>query len=186
MRSATPEALERAFDLASRAKDRSDPSLPDPLAREARCVLDARREDLAAERCPAPILARVQSWFAARPRGLAARILDLVFDSGSEAVPAVRGRAAPRTLRYAAEGAVVDLQVREGADKGRVLHVAVTPAIPGASFEVRALPKGAPRRVALDASGTGQVGLPARARRVAASVRVGTSESLRIQNLRLE
>jgi hypothetical protein len=156
------------------------------LAASARRVLDLRSEVLAAEPCPAPVLRRIQGWYAARPRSLARRLLALVFDSAASAAPAVRGAAtAPRTLRYSSDGATVDVQVRETRPAGRTLHVAVFPAPPTLEVHVRADRRGPGKRLALDASGTGELKLPATAARLDASFRIGGVESFRIAGLQL-
>ena len=51
---------------------------------------------------------------------------------------------------------------------------------------VRALPRGAARRVSLDAAGVGEVRLPARATGMSAIFRIGAAETFRLGPLPLE
>lgn len=185
MRHATAEQLEQAFEQAAGTR-RGKQAPANVLAASARCVLDLRSEVLAAEPCPAPVLRKVQGWYAARPRSLARRLLALVFDSAESAAPAMRGSTpAPRTLRYSSDGATVDVQVREARPTGRTLHVAVSPAPPTLEVHVRADRRGPGKRLALDASGTGELKLPVKATRLDASFRIGGVESFRIAGLKL-
>ena len=192
MRHATAEHLEQAFEQAASARRKNSKSdgvkgERNGLVASARRVLDLREELRAAEPCPTPVLRRVQGWFAARPRGLAQRLLALVFDSNASAAPATRGAAtAPRTLRYAADGATVDIQVRGAAAKGRTLHLAVHPALPRLEVRVRSGRRAPVKRIALDATGTGELRLPAKAGRVDASFRLGGAETFRIEGLLLD
>jgi hypothetical protein len=185
VRHATAEQLEQAFAAAARAR-RGAQAPGSELERSARRVLDLRSEVLAAEPCPAPVLRRIQGWYAARPRSVARGLLALIFDSASSPVPAMRGgAAAPRTLRYAADGATVDVQVRDARPNGRTLHVAVSPAPPQLEVHVRAGRSGPGKRLKLDAAGTGELKLPAKTASVDASFRVAGVESFRIAGLKL-
>jgi hypothetical protein len=194
VRQASATDLERAFEQAARGGAAGTPA--DALTRSVRRVLDLRREGLAAEPCPPAVLQRLSGWLAARPRGVAERLLALVFDSGTATVPALRGGAtAPRTLRFAAGGAKVDVQVRPTPSRERVLHVAVQPAVPGLSVEVgtpRGRPgKGASRRrgtgrhATLSPVGTGELRIGAATSRVDLRFRLGKVETFRIQGVPL-
>jgi hypothetical protein len=186
VRHATTEQLEQAFEQAASARRKKQAPRGDALMASARRVLDLRDEALTAEPCPTPVLRRVQGWFAGRPRTLARRLLALVFDSGGSPVPAVRGALpAPRTLRYSSDGATVDVQVRGAAPKGRTLHLAVHPALPRLEVRVKTGRSGPGQRMTLDASGTGEVRLPAKAARIDASFQLGGVETFRIEGVRL-
>jgi hypothetical protein len=191
VRHATTDQLEQAFDLAAHPGRVGGAVAANPWVASARRVLDLRREERAAEPCPPAVLSRMAGWLAARPRGVAERLLALVFDSGTSAAPALRGASrAPRTLRFAAGGAKVDVQVRPSPPRAQVLHVAVQPAIPGLSVEA-GTPRGKPgkrpagRRAALDAVGTGELRLSAATTQVDLSFRLGGVETFRIQGLPL-
>ena len=189
MRHASAQDLERAFESAARPGGAA--ASADPVTAAARRVLDLRREGLAAEPCPPAVLNRLSGWLAARPRGVAERMLALVFDSGTATVPAMRGASlAPRTLRFAAGGAKVDVQVRPAPSRARVLHVAVQPAVPGLSVEA-GTPRGRPgkrasgRHATLDAVGTGELRVGAAASRVDLRFRLGGVETFRIDGVPL-
>jgi hypothetical protein len=194
VRHATSEQLEQAFEQAASAR-RKNPAAREAqqgLVASARRVLELREEALAAESCPVPVLRRVQGWFAARPRGLAQRVLALVFDSSASAVPAVRGAlTAPRTLRYAADGATVDVQVRGTPAKGRTLHLAVHPSPPNLEVRIQSGRRGpasqrTDKRLKLDTTGTGEVRLPKKPGRIDASFHMGGAEAFRIEGLLLD
>jgi hypothetical protein len=184
--SASPEEFARALLRAAGVRTPDDPALDDPLVRQAYAILAARRADATAEACPPDVRARVEGFFAARPRGRVGALLRLVLGPGAPAAPAVRGgERADRVLRFAGDGATVDLQVRTTPGGGRRLYLAVTPAVPGMRFEVKAIPHGGARGGDLDASGVGEVDLPWRARCASAAFLVGGGEAFRIESIDL-
>ena len=164
VRTASPARWAQAFDDAARVHRLGGLGAPEgPLARVAREVLRARRASSRDEPCPMVVVRRVERSFAARPRGVVGRLLALVFDSAREPVAAMRGAGArSRTLRYEGGGATVDVQTGRDAGGRRVLHVAVTPCVPGMTARLRGAKGAAGRRAALDESGTGAIALAGR------------------------
>jgi hypothetical protein len=181
------EELERRFMRAAGIRESDDAALSDPSVRAAHVVVVARRAVLSGEPCPKAVRDRVTAIFAFRPRGLLGSVLDLAFDSGATLAPAMRGAPrASRTLRYRGAGVTFDVQVRRGADGAPVLYVAVEPPSPGLEIVVRVLPQETSRRAKLDSTGTGEVRLPARSRRVSASIRSAGGTSFRVGSISLD
>lgn len=180
-----PEDVTAAFERARRVRRSDDPALSDPTVRWAHRVLEARREIRASEPCPPAVTHRIARFFAVRPRGAGARLLDLVRDSGTLRLAVRGGAAKPRILRYAWEGTTVDVEVRTLAS-GRTLQVAVDPAVPGMTMEARPSPKGPRRVLPLDAAGCATWAVPAGARRLDAVFRVRGAPHVRLRGLPLD
>lgn len=186
MTPAPPGRLELAFSRAARLHGPAAAAFAAPDVRRARRILEARREGLADEACPRPVRRRIEGWLAGPSPGSVARWLRVLFDSHRAVLRASRGAAgSPRTLRYVGGGSTVDLQIQASATRGTVLHVAVSPACPGATVEVRWPHRGPPRRAILDGDGTVDLALPGGVSKLNVTVRLVSAQPVRIPTLHL-
>lgn len=184
-----PAARARAgAALRPAAPDRGSDLLP--VDRPGPRVLEARRAMLVAEGCPVRTRRIIESWLALRrgwslPRRLRLHLEWVV----AVAAPSRGTKQAPRTLRYVGVGTTVDLQIR-GTDAslvgGLTLHMAVHPAVPGATVEVRVPHHGPPRRATLDGDGTVSIRLTGRPRSIAVTLRTPSVPSLRLPVVELD
>jgi hypothetical protein len=110
--------------------------LPDDVRGLARRLVEVGRRVEALPPCPAAALRRAIAIADGVPRGVAARLWALLFDSAGRAAPVLRGGTTTRLLRYGGEGGSIDLEVARVATGGLRLSGTVDVAGEGLSLDV--------------------------------------------------
>lgn len=179
-----PDPLILAFEAA--AGRGAGAAAPDPLRRFAARVVAAGRRLAQAPTCPLAALRRAEALFQAPAARGVARLLALVFDSFHSPLPAVRGLAGPRLLRFAQDQDQLDVEVWPEVDGGHRLRIAAPLTAAGGALTAQVT--GGPRavRVSLDASGVGELRLPSAVRRFQVVLRTGRRERARTPEVLLD